>query len=336
MPGRNFAKMELRLAGMAMLFLWVMLASPVSTAAGEQDHAPKRILVLYWESKDFAGNVRFDKSFQEGLQSAPAGTVEYYSEYLESNRFPGEDQALVLREYLRQKYAQRHIDVVVAVSDIALDFLLRYRSALFRQTPIVFLVVNRPELKDTGAGVGITGVFGRNDYRGTVDLALRLHPGTEQVAVISSSPEQDKLFEAQCREALQGHETSASITYLSDLPLTEVIDKVRALPQRSVILYVYQQAKDEQGRVLQTHDVLNLIVRAARVPIYGIANWQVGNGIVGGYLRVNDENGARTSAIALRVASGTPAQDIPVEMVPVVPMFDWRELKRWGIDEARL
>jgi PAS domain S-box-containing protein len=156
------------------------------------------------------------------------------------------------------------------------------------------------------------------------------------VAVISSSPEQDKLFEAQCREALKGYDSSASITYLSDLPLTEVIDKVRALPQRSVILYVFQQAKDEQGRVLQTPDVLNLIVRAARVPIYGIANWQVGNGIVGGYLRVNDENGARTSAIALRVASGTPAQDIPLEMVPVVPMFDWRELRRWGIDEARL
>src|SRR5215831_8564915 len=177
-PGSNCTRAGRKLGRIAALFLGVAVLWPGSVARGEQGPALKRILVLYWEGKDFPGNVKFDRSFQAGLLSAPAGTVEYYSEYLESNRFPGEDQALVLRDYLRQKYAQRHIDVVVAVSDIALDFLLRYRSALFSQTPIVFVVVNRPVLKDIGTGPGITGVFGKNDYRGTVDLALRLHPGT--------------------------------------------------------------------------------------------------------------------------------------------------------------
>jgi PAS domain S-box-containing protein len=320
---------------MAALFFGVQLLLP-SVARTQQPAGPKRILVLYWESKDFPGNARFDKSFQGGLRSAPAGTVEYYSEYLESNRFPGENQALVLRDYLLQKYARRHIDVIVAVSDIARDFLLKYRSELFTDVPIVFVGVFRPKPEAIAAGSGLTGVFGKNEYKGTVDLALRLHPGTEQVAVISSTPDQDKAFEAQCREALQGYEGGVSISYLTDLPLAELIDKASSLPQRSIILYVYQQARDEGSRILETEDILNLIVHSSRVPIYGIASWKIGKGIVGGYVRMNEENGARAAAMALRIASGARVQDIPIETVPVVPMFDWRELKRWGINEEML
>src|SRR5215831_350950 len=284
MIGMNSANAGLKLAGIAALFFGVALQQSPPVALAQEAAAPKRILVLYWEGKDYPGNVTFDKSFQEGLQSAPAGSVEYYSEYLESNRYPGENQALVLRDYLRQKYAQRHPDVVVAVSDVALDFLLTYRGELFTGTPIVFTAFFRPAPEETIIGPGLTGIFARNEYRGTLNLALRLHPGTEQVAIISGSPQRDKVFERRCRDALKGYERNVSISYLTDLPLAELIDKTRSLPQRSLILYVYQQAIDEQGRILQTEDVLDLVVRSSRVPIYGLASWKVGKGIVGGYV----------------------------------------------------
>jgi PAS domain S-box-containing protein len=320
----------------ALLFCAVMALLPALARAEQAAAAPKRILVLYWESKGFPGNVRLEESFQEGLQPAPPGSVEYYNEYLESNRFPGEDQAPVLRDYLLQKYAQRHIDVVVAVADVALEFLLKYRNELFTQAPIVFVGVKHPEPKEIAAGPGITGILARNAYKQTLDLALRLHPGTEQVAVISGAVGGDKTLEAQCREAFQSYESRVSISYLSDVPLAALLDKARSLSGQSIIFYVYQQAKDEQGRFLETEDVLDMVVRSSRVPIYGLASWKVGKGIVGGYVRMNEENGARAAAMALRIASGTPARDIPIETVPVVPMFDWRQLKRWGIDEAFL
>jgi hypothetical protein len=98
------------------VFLFPQVA-PTKVAA-----PPKRILALYWYNKDFPSNPAFDRSFQAALKSAPAGSLEYYTEYLESDRFPGENQSEVLRDYLRQKYASRSIDVVVAVSDVPLDF----------------------------------------------------------------------------------------------------------------------------------------------------------------------------------------------------------------------
>jgi len=44
----------------------------------------------------------------------------------------------------------------------------------------------------------------------------------------------------------------------------------------------------------------------------------------------------KLAELALRVANGTRPQDITVENAPDVPMFDWRQLRRWGISEDRL
>ena len=335
-PGKDSARVRLKLIPTAALLVWVAVSLWPSVGRARQSTAPKRVLALYWYNKDYPGNVIFDRSFQAALESAPAGSVEYYPEYLDTKRFPGENQSQLLHEYLRQKYADRTIDVAVAVTDVALDFLLKYRDSLFPQTPIVFGAVRRPTTNELTAGPGLTGVTHVDTHRKTLDLALRLHPGTERVFIISGTLERDKRFETRAREELQGYESRVGITYLTDLPLDELIVKLKSLPQRSIVLYVWQQAQNEQGKVLESIEVLGLIAPSAPVPIYGMSSHNLGSGIVGGYLSITEARVTRIAEIALRVANGERAQDIPVESAPAVPMFDWRELQRWGISEDRL
>src|SRR6185312_8048516 len=138
--------------------------------------------------------------------SEPTGQWELFSEYLDSTRFPGEQQTELLHDYLRQKYAGQKIDAVVATPDPALDFLLKHRSDLFSDSPIVFIAVKRPPGEVLAAGPGVTGIIRANTYRKTLDLALTLHPGTEDLFVISGTPERDKRFETVARQELAGYE----------------------------------------------------------------------------------------------------------------------------------
>jgi len=311
-----------------VVFLFLQVA-PVNAAA-----APKRILALYWYNKDFPSNPAFDRSFQAAVKSAPAGSIEYYSEYLESDRFPGENQSEVLRDYLHQKYANRSIDVVVAVSDVPLEFLLKYRESLFPRTPIVFVAI-KPPITNEPSGPGLTGIVLAGGYRKTLDLALRLHPGTKQVFIISGTLNHDKTYETLCREEFQGLDSGISVNYFTDLSLDELIFKTKRLPERSLVLYIWQQLQDE-GQLLESADILAAIAPSTTAPIYGVADWQVGRGVVGGYLRTFETEGTRAGEIALRIANGARAQDIPIESAPKVPIFDWRELHRWGIKETSL
>src|SRR5215475_4113032 len=134
---KNSSRDGLKLIRTVTLFICVVTLFLPSVVRGQQSSSLKRVLVLYWYDKDFHSNARFEVAFKTALRSAPAGTVEYYPEYLESNRFPGENQSLLLRDYLRQKYADRTIDVVIATADASLAFLRQYRNDLFPNTPIV-------------------------------------------------------------------------------------------------------------------------------------------------------------------------------------------------------
>src|SRR5437660_1036193 len=98
----------------AVLLLSAVLIWPPSRMAAQQTGGTKHLLVLHWGSKDHPANVEFDRYFEKNLRSAADEDVEIYPEFLDSNRFPGEKQSLFLRDYLRQKYAERPIDVVVA------------------------------------------------------------------------------------------------------------------------------------------------------------------------------------------------------------------------------
>ena len=128
--------------------LVLVLLTPLASA--EDSPRRKGILALYWYGRDFPSNIVFDQSLRAAFRSDQS--VEYYPEYLETNRFPGEDQSLLLRDYLRQKYAGRQIDVIFALSNPPLKFLLKHHTELFPDAPIVFQTIKRPDLTDQASG----------------------------------------------------------------------------------------------------------------------------------------------------------------------------------------
>ncbi|HEX8843850.1 MAG TPA: ABC transporter substrate binding protein [Pyrinomonadaceae bacterium] len=335
-PGNNVAEVRAKLIRRAAWLVCVVIWLFPLGARAQADAGPKRVLVLYWYNKDYSWNVNFDRDFQAALRSAPAGPFEYYPEYLESDRFPGEHQSRLLHDHLRQKYADRRIDVVVATSDASLNFLLKYRADLFPQAPIVFTATQHPTTEQLAAGPGMTGLIILTAHRQTVDLALRLHPDTKRIFIVSGTLEHDKRLETLAREQLQGYESRVEIEYLTDLQPEELIAKTKALPERSLVLYVWQQSRNEQGRVLETREILASFAPSVRVPIYGMTNLYIGLGVVGGYINLAETTGARAGEIATQVANGARPSDIPVENAPLVPIFDWRELRRWGISEELL
>jgi signal transduction histidine kinase len=317
-----------------LLIAGFIVSSPVKLIFA-QATGPKRVVVLYWDNKDFPGNVRFDEAFQSRLRSL-ANNVEYYPEYFESSRFPGEQFELSLSRYLREKYAGRSIDVVVASADPALNFLLKYRNDIFTNSPIVFVANQPQDITSLQAGGGATGITNQTTHRETVELALKLHPDTTQLFVISGTPQYDHRFENVARQELSAFDNTVSITYLTDLPLEQLINTTRNLPSHSVILYLWQRANDENGNLLESYEVLRRVAAQASAPAYSMGTVSLGSGMVGGYLQGPEMNGARTAEMAVQIINGTRAQDVPIERARQVPMFDWRALKRWGISENSL
>jgi PAS domain S-box-containing protein len=294
--------------------------------------SPARIVVLHSERLELPGSLRFDESLRAALAAGGDRPFDVYSESLDTARFPTERDRQAQRDYLRQKYADRKPDLIISLGDAAREFLVRRGARLFPGTPII---AGGTRAAVDSLPAGIIGVVTRTQMRSTLELALRLHPGTRRVLVLAGASPVDRreaqLAEQQFREAAPALEIAA----LGPLPMPAILDAVASLPPHTVIFYVHI-LQDGNGRGFVPRDALAAVAQRANAPIYGTYETFVGRGIVGGHVYSFEAAATTFAAVALQTLRGErPAGSVVVRDANVY-VFDWRQLRRWGIDEGAL
>jgi signal transduction histidine kinase len=126
-----------------------------------------------------------------------------------------------------------------------------------------------------------------------------------------------------------------NLTYVDVETVPRLLEVVRAIPPRSLALYVWFSPINP-GATSDFSEIARQVAEASPVPVYGTNERYVGLGLVGGVVRGTRDTGTRVGEMALQILNGTRAQDIPIEDARLVPTFDERQLQRWRIDEGRL
>jgi signal transduction histidine kinase len=238
-----------------------------------------------------------------------------------------------LKGYIASKFRGRRIDVVIAMTDAVLRFVLDHRARLFPDAPIVYMGLEIPDEIARAADSPLTGVLVGTAYLETLKVALALHPSTRQVFIVAKTG-------SQVRQQVLEHEFQRSpghvkLTYINERSVHRLLAVVKAVPRDSVILYLWHQP-DEYSNFVYPDTTARLVAQSAPVPVYGTSDFYVGLGVVGGVLRRTGETGIRLGQMTRRLLDGARPRDIPVERARLVPIFDSRQLRRWGIDESKL
>jgi signal transduction histidine kinase len=320
------------MGGRIVIAFAAMLCATALSARAEAQAPPLRtVLTITAGTENFPANPIIDAGVRDALASRTDLPIDYFTEYLESDFFPGEAASMAFRDYLRAKYGGRRIDVVIAMTDQVLNFVLAHRAELFPGAPVVYMGVVVPGESVRTAGAGLTGLKVGVAYAETLRLALELQPSTQQVLVVAKGRE--GAIEA-VRSELRDSSPKVRLTYLTEKSVPELLAKVKAAPPRSVILYIWHTQQDP-GHVVYADAVARQVAQAASAPVYGTSDFYIGSGVVGGVVRDTRESGTHLGQMALRVLTGTRAIDIPIETARTAPILDWRQLRRWGISETR-
>ena len=162
---------------------------------------PKIVLVLYPDRNDGRpGGVLVDRGIRSTFANGSPERIEIHSEHLDVTPSADADYQQHLAEFLRRKYADRKIDVVIAGLAPALDFALKYREVAFPGVPIVFCAVDQRELTTRKLPPDVIGVPVKMDMAATLDAALQLHPNTKFVYVITGESKFDAQWQAEARD----------------------------------------------------------------------------------------------------------------------------------------
>jgi PAS domain S-box-containing protein len=316
--------------------LALLLTSDGLAVAPKED---KRVLVLYSQDKGHPAHEITDQSIREAFQSNTRFDVDIYTEYLDVGRFSHPDRASATADYLRRKYAGITVDAIITVYPQALDFLLTQRHAPFTGVPVIAAEIGRESslrLEHSPARHFVTGVVMGDNVVLVLEDALRMRPATRRAALVAGTTPNDEYNAAIFREGLKASADRLEAIDLTKLPMKQTLERVKALPPDAILLYA-GVIKDGAGQIFTPRGALSLIRRAAPVPIFSLYETFMGFGIVGGPLISFDRMGRASADLALRVMTGESPAAIPfLSDDPYTAVYDWRELKHWGILERNL
>jgi PAS domain S-box-containing protein len=304
-------------------------AQPQSSLSG------KNVLVLHTLESSTPLSAETNRGLLDTLRIGGIPGANLFFESMDLRRNPGHELRKLLVEQMRLKWSHRKADMVITVYPEALEFVLNDCRDVFPHVPIIAL--HLPEnfmIAETGRR--IIGHFPTYDIAGTIDNALKLLPGTKRVYVVSGAHKVDKWLEDHARRASKKW-TSVEFLYLSHMTIEDILATVSKAPPGSVILYL-ALTQDVAGKGHTGLGFAHQLSQVSTVPIFGLFETALGYGVTGGTLISWDLIGKRAGQLVVDILKGVKTLDDvpPVLDVPSVPMFDWRQLRRWSLDVSAL
>lgn len=312
----------------------MLLSAFLAGHAGATAAAPG-VLILHSNQRPTPAQVVIDDTLRNVVQDDLKRPVQLYSEYLDNEWASLERYGAAEAEFLHDKYGGRNIRVIVADALPALEFATKFGDRIVPGMPIVHIAVARDRLDPTTLPANVAGNFEDLDPTPTLRLALRLHPDARRLVAIRGGTELDGLWDKRVRTAVGQLGSGLSVEYLAGLPTADVLRRVGAL-SKGTIVFTPGYFVDGAGEVSTPRRSVERIAEASAVPVYGAFDTLLGAGIVGGYVTPYEAQAREAGAIVVRLLNGTAPQDIGSSSVTRIPIVDWRQLRRWGIDPRLL
>ena len=316
----------------AALAAFFSLSLPI---AAQPPKETRRILILNEVGSSYPATRIINDGIQAALKDSPY-RLEIYSEYMDAILFPDPADQQAFRDFYLRKYHNRKPDVIITMGPAPLKFMEEVHQRAFPGVPIVFCLPNRGVPGSPTLDPDFTGVENDMAPAKTLEVALRLQPGTQHVVVVNGGiSDFDKQLLADVKQELNPFTDQLDITYATGLAMPDLLERLRHLPPHTLVLLT-SVGEDAAGNRFKSSEGGPLVTAAANAPVFSLYDVFFDHGEVGGYLSSFSEQGKVAGAIALRLLGGQKPPDIPTVRGANSYMFDWRAIKHWGLKESDL
>lgn len=257
--------------------------------------------------------------------------IKLQVEYMDTQRVVDSQYLQLLLDTYRYKFSDRNFDLIISSDDAAFEFLLKYGDELFPNTPVVFCGVNYFEQQMINTHSLYTGVVEGFDIGATIDTAIKLHPETKTVYYVVDDTTTGVSIMREFSNVIPEYSDRLDFIKLDKENLRKISNSVHSLPQNSIILYLIY-FKDNQGNHYDYYEAVSMIEQNCSIPIYGVWNFTLGHGIVGGKLTSGFYQGKTAAEIAIRILNGEHPSNIPVVTEKTTSYeFDFKQLEKHNI-----
>lgn len=330
-PGLAAASDPAARGTLLLLSLLLALVATSSPAA-----APKRVLIVHSFGTVAPPFTTHSTAFQAELVRRMGDRVDLDEVSLDMARHAQPEMQEAVAEYLEKRGLDWKPDLVVPIGGPAGKFVAKFRQRLFPHIPILYSSMDRRHLTAADFDEKTAFIGASYDEKGFIEDILQIAPETKNIAIVLGATPLEQYWAKEFRAAFEPYTKRVNFIWLNDLSFDQMLDRVQTLPPHSFIFMVLF-LRDAAGVTQNAAEALQRLHAVANAPINSIFTSEMGLGIVGGRLYPSTEDGIQAARLAVKILNGVSPASLPQRIVPPTgPQYDWRELRRWKINEKNL
>lgn len=252
--------------------------------------------------------------------------------FMDTKRIDTKEYLEKFYQYYKERFNNNKFDVVMVADNSALEFVKEHYEELFFNIPIVFLGINNYSASMIEGINQVSGVVENVDIEKNIDLILSLHPQLDKILIINERSVTGDAMRKEMDVVAPKYANRIEIEHVDSMDMEEIESKTKALGKNSVILWVLL-FKDKTGKFFTYKENLKQIRQVSQVPIYGLWDFYLDYGIVGGFLTSANSQAEAACKIVDQLFAGKKINTIPVvDKSPNRYIFDYHELKSYKIN----
>ena len=295
----------------------------------------QKVLVLHSYNQTYKWTDDINRGIKEVFNTN--SHIDFYVEYMDTKRFISPEYYDLLKKTYEKKYANVNFDLIISSDNNAFNFIKKYNDTLFKKTPVVFMGVNYLKPKDIEDFSNFTGINEQANIVKNYQLIKKLHPNIKNIYTIIDDTTTGNIVKKEALEIIKNYpDKSINFEIITKVTFEELKYKVQNLPKNSAILLsIFFRTKNNIA--LEYYEVSEMIEKYSKTPLYGLWDFNLGNGIIGGYLTSGYYHGKTAAQMGKQILEGTKVSDIPVlYKSPNKYIFDNNKLEAFNIGSINM
>jgi len=273
------------------------------------------------------------------LTQAYGDKVYLHMEYLEIERYEDLTFPCELFELINQKYDRIDFNLLICVG---VDIIRNVKSCASQKIQNLQTITIDYDLSDYGIPMDLSlkaenVVIGiKPNILATINSAFDLFPDRTDLHIICGTSPTDLLYSKITKTSISHLRKEVKKTFHQQLTMDDALRLVRNMPDNCIV-FIPGFNTDSKKVYYSNPEAIRLISRSSKAPVYTISDMGFGEGSVGGYILSFRRTGLLAGSVAVKILSGFDPKLITVNINEYYDhIYDWRELKRWGLAGSKL
>lgn len=272
----------------------------------------------------------------DGIKEGLSNDVYLYYEFMDSRTISSDQYVEQFYQYLVSKYSDMNdIDAVIVGDDDALQMVLRYRTGIFKDLPVIYESVDSSTRAELAHSLGMAGLSENITIMDNLDLAVQMFPHADQILAVTDESKSGQALSANLK-GIQKKYRSLSVNILDTTKHTqdEITDTIQQAGSSAIILYMSFN-NDASGKFYTSEESLQLVIDNASSPVFTLS-WME-QGTIGSIEADSEKAGRTAGEMIMECLNGTsPSQLDTAEETSTLATFDVEVMNKYGVNKTNL